>query len=334
VKTIGELIEHPDEFQEWFTHTRAAMTVLHALSSMRLLELWDAEPIALADLAAGADLPLVAMGRIVGFLASQRILELQRDGRVAHTQRSRTLRDWSPALASSRTIMQASFELVEALRQGITPFEARYGAPVFAYFDEHPNVARVFGEHMSLTTAWAEDVIIAQHSFRPFRLAVDIGGSHGTLLARLLAENPEAQGVLFDLPAVAEQAGARLDWIAEGGRIDVVGGDFFQSVPSGGDLYLLKQILHDWNDDECTAILRSVRMAIAPGGRLAVIDRLLPEENEPDPVFASDIMMMVWTTGQERKLSQFEQLFAATGFALDRVTRNYHHESVIEAVPV
>lgn len=334
MKTIGELIEHPDEFQEWFAHTRAAMTVLHALSNMRLLELWDDEPISLADLAAGAELPVAAVARIVGFLASQHLLELRRDGRVAHTSRSRTLRNWSPALASSRIIMQASFELVDALRQDVTPFEACYGAPVFAYFDEHPNVARVFGEHMSLTTGWAEDVIIAHHSFRPFQLAVDIGGSHGSLLARLLAENPDAQGVLFDLPAVAQQAGARLDWIAEGGRIDVVGGDFFQSVPAGGDLYLLKQILHDWNDDECIAILRSVRKAITPDGRLAVIDRLLPEENEADPAFASDIMMMIWTSGQERKLSQFERLFEATGFALDHVTRNYHHESVIEAVPV
>ena len=114
----------------------------------------------------------------------------------------------------------------------------------------------------------------------------------------------------------------------------MVGGDFFKSVPAGGDLYLLKQILHDWTDDECVAILQSVRRAIAPHGRLALIERIVPEVSEPDPAFSYDIMMMVWTEGQERKLSQFERLFEASGFRFDRVTRNYHHESVIEAIPV
>jgi hypothetical protein len=100
------------------------------------------------------------------------------------------------------------------------------------------------------------------------------------------------------------------------------------------DLYLLKQILHDWNDEECIAILKSVRQAINPGGRIAIIDRLLPEAVTPDPVFQLDIFMMIWTTGHERKLSELQCLLKSAGFALDHVTRNHGRVSVIDAVPV
>ena len=105
-------------------------------------------------------------------------------------------------------------------------------------------------------------------------------------------------------------------------------------MPHGGELYLIKQILHNWDDAECIAILRSVREAIAPGGRLAVIDRLLPERIAPDMAFVFDILMMIWSTGRERTLAQFRALLQAAGFAVDKVTVNSGRMSVIEAVPV
>jgi SAM-dependent methyltransferase len=187
---------------------------------------------------------------------------------------------------------------------------------------------------MSLTTAMAEKVIFAQHSFAPFTLAVDVGGNHGTLLLRLLADHPDARGILFDMPAVVAQAANRLASDPAGSRVEAVGGSFFESVPAGGDLYVMKQILHDWDDAQCAAILANVRKVIAPGGRLAIIDRLLPETMRPHPAWNMDLYMMLWSTGRERKLSEFTALLDATGFKLDRVTENDNDPCVIEAVPV
>jgi hypothetical protein len=119
----------------------------------------------------------------------------------------------------------------------------------------------------------------------------------------------------------------------EGDRVEVVGGSFFEEVPKA-DLYLIKMILHDWDDAECVKILETIRKAIPLGGRIAVIDYLLPEVPTPTEGLSMDLAMMIWDTGQERKLSEFEALFAAAGFRLDRVSENPHGQSVIEAVPV
>jgi len=154
----------------------------------------------------------------------------------------------------------------------------------------------------------------------------------GVFLLGMLEQHPGARGILFDLPDVVEIARPMVAASPLAERVEIVGGSFFESVPAA-DLYTLKQILHDWHDEECERILRSIRAAINPGGRLAVIDHLLGETPQPDEAQSTDVAMMVWDTGRERKQSEFEALFAATGFRLDRVTRNPSGHSVIEAVP-
>ena len=119
-----------------------------------------------------------------------------------------------------------------------------------------------------------------------------------------------------------------------GDRIDIMGGDFFSSVPAGGDLYIVKQILHDWNDEECRAILTNIRAAIVDGGRLAVLERVIPERYTPHIAYDFDILMMLWTTGRERRLSEYEKMFEDTGFRFDRVSESPAGMSVVEAVPV
>jgi hypothetical protein len=187
---------------------------------------------------------------------------------------------------------------------------------------------------MTLTTRRDHDAIFRLHSFQPFDLVVDIGGSQGVLLMELLERFPRSRGILFDLPETAENARKHFERSEIGSRIDAVGGDFFKKVPEGGDLYLLKQILHDWSDGECRSILRNVRKAMDSNGRIAVLDRLLSEVPEPGDAIEADIYMLLFTTGRERKLSEFGTLFEESGFRLDRMTRNAAGASVIEAVPV
>jgi hypothetical protein len=155
----------------------------------------------------------------------------------------------------------------------------------------------------------------------------------GDFLLGVLAEYPGAKGILFDLPETVTMARTAIAASPLAGRVEIVGGSFFEEVPSA-DLYTLKQILHDWHDEECEQILGNIRRAINSGGRLAVMDHILNDTPAPDEAQGTDVAMMVWDTGRERKLADFERLFAATGFAIDRVTRNPGGHSVIEAVPV
>jgi hypothetical protein len=187
---------------------------------------------------------------------------------------------------------------------------------------------------MSRTTAILEDFVFAHHRFEPFELAVDVGGSHGRLMMALLKAYSNARGIVFDLPKTAEQASRIIAESTVADRIEARGGDFFKSVPDGADLYLLKQILHDWGDEDCVKILSSIRAAIADRGRLAVIEYLLPDVSVNHPGFAMDIHMMVLSTGRERTLAEYEALLATAGFRLDRVTENAQGQSVAEFVPV
>ena len=332
--TLGKLLDHPQDFQSWLHQLNAFQAMLHAVTSTRLLDQWDTQPVRVSDLAARVGMDEARLGRLINLMVSQGVLVLAPDGAVCHTPRSRALQAMRSSVMVQRMALQAGLCLGDALRTGKTGFEACYGAPAFEYLAAHPEQAEHFAQRMSQITLHDEPLILAQLQFEPFRLAVDIGGSHGTLLLGLLANHAEARGIVFDLPDVAAQAARRLSDHPLGNRVEAVGGDFLRSVPAGGDLYLLKQILHNWDDAQCLAILKSVREAIAPSGRVVVIDRLLPETIGPDMAFEFDLLMMIWSHGRERSLTQFSELLGTAGFAVDKVQANPGRMSVIEAVPV
>jgi O-methyltransferase domain len=165
---------------------------------------------------------------------------------------------------------------------------------------------------------------------------VDVGGGYGALLAAVLAAHPPPmRGVLYDRPHVVAGARPRLEAAGLAGRCDVAAGDFFAAVPEGGDAYLLKHVLHDWDDDRCAAILRNCRRAMAGGGgRLLVVEALLPPGNEPSYGKYLDVAMLVLLTGRERGGEEYARLLAAAGFALSRVVPTRSEVSVLEAIPV
>ena len=179
------------------------------------------------------------------------------------------------------------------------------------------------------------DASISAYDFPRFDTAIDIGGSMGTLLNLILDRYAQARGIVFDLPDVVERAEAA--WAAEGGadRLSGIGGNFFEAVPAGGDLYLLKMILHDWNDDQCVEILKNIRKAINPGGSLCIIEILVPEDFSPHPGWMADFNMMALTGGRERNRGEYERLLEAAGFRLEKASElaptNFN---ILEAVPV
>ena len=177
------------------------------------------------------------------------------------------------------------------------------------------------------------EAIAGACDFSASRLIVDVGGSSGGMLAAILANHPKARGILLDLPATARAARRRFDAMALGGRCEIVGGDFFESVPAGGDTYILSHILHDWSDDEALAILQNCRASIAREGRLFVIEPVIPPGNGPHPGKLMDLILLVTTTGRERSLEEHRSLLAKARFRLKRVTAIEQAASIIEAEP-
>jgi len=333
VQPIGAHLDELEDFHAYLLQAQNANAVLLAIGQLRLLDRLDAGPASAGEIADEAGLKADNVYRVLRFLASQQVIDCDDQNRFRHTARSRLLQQQQSGLRFMRESMGAARGLAQCLQTGRPAFDLSFGMPVFRYLAEHPETERYFADLMSRTTAILEAFIFANHRFEPFELAVDVGGSHGRLMMALLRRYPGPRGIVFDLPKTAEQASAIIAESPEANRIEVRGGDFFDAVPAGGDLYLLKQILHDWGDEECAVILRSIRDAIADRGRLAVIEYLLPDARVHHHGFAMDIHMMVLSTGKERTLSEYEALLEAAGFKLDRVTENPQGQSVAEAVP-
>jgi O-methyltransferase domain len=264
------------------------------------------------------------------------LLESVGDQRFRGTPLLKTLRKDDPrtlrplALAMTRRSHWLPWsEFVAGIRKGETQVFKALGTDLFEYLENNPVEAQEFSAAMrSLTTLWGPSIAAAIDT-TGVRCAVDVGGANGSLLHLLLAANPRLRGIVFDRANVAEHAKAELARSGFAGRAEVMGGDFFKSVPAG-DLYLLKFILHDWNDEECVTILRRCREAMAPGGRVAILELVVGQDN---PIAALwDMQMLAECTGRERSVEEHEALLAAAGLRLTSVHKTGTPQFVIEAV--
>ncbi len=208
----------------------------------------------------------------------------------------------------------------DAIRTGQHQIPAAHGeANIFDYFAKHPDEANLFTEAMSnLSRADAVDIApVLDTTGTSF--ALDIGGASGDMIRAMMRANPELNGGVFDLPHIVPSAEktAKVDGLDE--RFTAIGGDFFESVPAA-DLYLLKYIMHDWNDAECVRILRNCRASLVEGGRVVVIDLLVGETGQPGLAPLMDMNMLGMTGGRERQIAEFDALFAEAGLRRVKVT--------------
>jgi len=202
---------------------------------------------------------------------------------------------------------------------------------VWDYYKANPTEAKAFSEGMSGISALAIGAISAVWTPPAARKVIDVGGSHGAFLSWVLSQLPEAQGQIVDLAHVVETAKPAIAAQGLAGRVECVTGDFFESVPAGGDLYLLKHIVHDWDDESVTTILSNVSRAMAPSATVAIVELLIPEDGTPSPAILMDINMLVMLPGKERTVSEMGQLFASAGLALTRVVQTPSPFSLLEA---
>lgn len=214
--------------------------------------------------------------------------------------------------------------LYDAVKHGHSVAGETLGMNVWEYYAKNHDEGLAFARGMgNLSALVAQDVVRLYDPSR-FELIVDVGGSQGILLNGLLSIAPNARGILFDRPEIIAD-------VVPSERVKVVGGDFLETVPAGGDLYLLKSILHDWPDDPCNAILRNVHRAARPDARLLVVETILPEAPQPSPAAFMDLNMLVMLDGRERTAAEYTEMLRRTGFEVERVIPTGGMFGLIEA---
>jgi hypothetical protein len=224
-------------------------------------------------------------------------------------------------------------ELLHGVQTGDNPFRHTHGQDVWKYRASHPAESEIFDRAMRERSAWLGRRLPSHYDFQQFTRIADIGGGDGSLLANLLPRCPAATGLLLDLPHVVANASHVLEGAEIGGRCEILAGDFLEGVPAGADAYLLKHILHDWDDAEALTILRNCRKAMEGRAKLLVIERLIGPPNEGVEGKLSDLNMLVNAGGRERTQKEFAALLGAAGFAVTAFVPLPTSNHLIEAAP-
>jgi hypothetical protein len=222
--------------------------------------------------------------------------------------------------------------LDECIRTGGSVASETLGFPnIWDYYEANAVEGKAFSQGMSGISRMAIGAISATWKPPAAHRVVDVGGAHGAFLSWVLEQLPEAKGQIVDLPHVIETARPAIAAAGLSNRVECLAGDFFKSVPAGGDLYLLKHIVHDWDDASVSTILNNVSQAMAPNATVAVVELLIPEDGTPSPALLMDINMLVMLPGKERTVGEMKQLFASAGLALTRVVPTHSPFSLLEA---
>ncbi len=276
--------------------------------------------------------------RVLRALAAVGVFTVDPQGRFALSPVGEYLRsDVQDSLAAFATFQgeepYAAFgDLLHTVRTGETAFDHRYGMGHFDYLARHPEAGVTF--HRTMAAGHASDGDPLEGcDLGDRRVLVDIGGGRGALLAAVLLHRPTLRGVLFDVPVALVDAPAFLEAAHVTDRCEIRTGSAFDAVPSGGDVYVLSRILHDWPDDRALQLLRNCRAAMPPGGLLILLEGVLPETAPPPTRVQLDLMMMVMNGGRERTEAEWRRLLGRAGFALDRVLPGRRNQDRILASP-
>lgn len=226
-------------------------------------------------------------------------------------------------------------ELLRSVRTGAPAFDRLFGKQLFEYLSEHPEESGIFDAFMGDITRSSAERVVGAYDFSGLTRVVDVGGGQGNLISTILLAAPHVEGILFDQPRVLGRGKEELGKAGLTDRCEVVGGDFFTSVPAGGDGYILSRVLHDWDDERCGRILRNIRAEIPRHGRLLILESLVTDERIPLLVAMVDLRMLVMTGGgYERSEAEYRALLNRAGFELERIIPTWASQYLFEARPV
>jgi len=314
---------------------------VYVIGKLGIPDLLQSGPKTAEELATATETHAPSLFRILRALVSVGVLSSAEGDRFAQTPLSETLVTDAPGSLRWFAVSELGQEhypawgnLMHSVKTGEIAFDNFFGVDIWKYFQQNPDDAAVFNNSMSNMTAAVNEAITSLFDFSQFGTVVDVGGGHGGLITAILNKNPELKGVLFDAPEVIEGARPKIEAAGLADRVETVAGNFFQAVPEGGDAYIMKWIIHDWDDEKSNTILRNCRSRMKANGRLILVDSVVPQTDEPHFSKFIDLNMLVMTGGKERTEKEFAELLAAAGFRLLRVIPTDLPTSIVEAEPV
>ena len=279
-----------------------------------------------------------ALHRFMRTLASFGLMTMNGDGTFALTELGATLKKDAPGSARSTVLtmagpaMSRAFDEFEySLATGKPAVDKVLGMGFFDYLAQHPDEAAQFSESMVGIHGGEPPAVAAAYDFSSCGTIVDIGGATGNMLAHILTRYPQPRGVLFDRAHVVSEASALLRAHGVADRVTIKEGNFFESVPEGGDAYILSHIIHDWTEAQCQTILSNCRKAMTKGAKLLIVEFVLPEGNTPHFGKLADMIMLTIPGGEERTANEYQTLLDAAGFTLTRVVPTASDVSIVEA---
>lgn len=299
--------------------------LIYVAAKLGIADLLGDGPKLAEELAARTGADADRLYRVMRALASVGVFEESGARSFALTPMAARLRADHPASARPMAIFlgEQSFrcwsELLDGVMTGITPAEKVFGMSHFEYLRQHPEASAAFDAAMSAMSRRAVQGVVSAYDFSGVRRVVDVGGGHGILIAGILRANPTLRGILFDRPNVVAGADGALAGAGVAARCERVGGDFFAELPSGSDIYLLRNVVHDWEDTPAIAILRNCARAMAPNGRVLVVESIIEAGDAPPAASFLDLQMLVMNGGRERTANEFRALYAAAGLELTRI---------------
>jgi hypothetical protein len=312
---------------------------LHVVAELGVADLLSAGPKSAQELAAATGTHADSLARLLRMLAAHGVFAEDDRGGFALTSLAQPLQSGVPGSLRDAVRMiddmswNAAGDLLYSISTGKPAFDHVAGTDFFSYHDHHPEVNERFARGMANGAEMENAAIAGAYNFSRFKCIVDIGGGRGGFLAAVLTAHPQVRGLLYDRPEVVKDP-TYLHAAGVSSRCATQEGNFFQSIPAGGDAYVFKRILHDWNDARCVSLLRLCRDVVPSGGRVLVIDAVAPSGNTMPMVNNSDLLMMVLLGGRERSEREFQELFQEAGFRLTRVVLTPFLLSVVEGEPI
>jgi hypothetical protein len=316
---------------------------IYVAAKLGLADLLADGPRHYSDLAKSTSTHEDSLNRVMRLLASSGVLTELDDGNFALTPLGECLRSGVAWPVRAATLMWGGMmqrvwtELVYSVQTGKPATDLVLGTDAWSYIAQHPEEAAIFDESQAEFAKQAATVVAGAYDFAPIHTLVDVGGGNGSFLIGTLKANPTLRGLVFDVPRAAEAAKKQIESAGLVARCDAIGGDLFESVPAGADGYLLKQVIQDFDENHAVAILRNCRRAMAPQGRLLVVEGIYPTRIDQSPesraAAANDVNLLVCLGGRQRTEIEFRSLFDAAGFRLARIVPTMLPFSVIEGRP-
>ena len=279
-----------------------------------------------------------ALYRVMRALASVGVFEERDERTFALTPAGEALKE-GPVRAMALWIacplnLRVHADAMHSLKTGAPAVEVTVGEGAFAHFAKNPEISRIFNDAMTAFSRVVIPAVLDAYDFSGIKTLVDVAGGHGGVLTGVLQKYPGMKGILFDLEHVIDGARPRIAALGLSDRVTTASGDFFKAVPPGGDAYIMKHIIHDWDDDKSAAILENIRKVLPKDGRVILIESVIPPGNAPALGKIIDLEMLVMPGGRERTETEFRRLFERAGYQVTRIVPTQSPLSVVEARPV